>query len=479
MSKEGQLVKNTGILALGTLSSKFFTFLLLPLYTSVLSTSDLGKVDVIQSMISIAIPVVTLQLSIAVFRQIIEKESLDEKKYIISSAIIIVFLNTIIFSIIVLTLNYFFHIQYGYLFILSFFTSVISHLLLNVTRGFGHNIVYSLTNFLIIFSSLIFNLILILGFHMKGQSILISIFLSNALGAFFIIIKENLWKYLSFSYFKMGKLKEMLAFSLPYIPNALSWWVVNFSDRFVVLYFLGSDINGIYAAANKLPAIYITISSVFSAAWVESVSRNVTDVECVDFINKMSEKSFELLGTIALFVLSFISLFFNILIGKAYLSGYNHVYILLIAVFLNSMCSIYGGIFTGFKKTKIIGRTTIFGAILNIIITFGLIKVIGLYAASIATLISQLTVFMIWKSNAKKIIEIHWSRKLISQLACLFILVSIGYFLKIFFLNLIIGLILSAWFYLKEKSLITRFIKRVLIFPLTRNKLVKNYNHNH
>ena len=62
------LVKNTGIIAIGTLCSKIVSFFLLPLYTSVLTTDDFGTVDVLQTVASLALPFITLELSSAVFR---------------------------------------------------------------------------------------------------------------------------------------------------------------------------------------------------------------------------------------------------------------------------------------------------------------------------------------------------------------------------------------------------------------------------
>lgn len=48
--REKSLIKNTGILAIGTLASKVFSFFLLPLYTAVLTTEDYGTVDVLQTV---------------------------------------------------------------------------------------------------------------------------------------------------------------------------------------------------------------------------------------------------------------------------------------------------------------------------------------------------------------------------------------------------------------------------------------------
>lgn len=42
-----ELIKNTGIFAIGSLSTKVLSLLMVPLYTTVLSTADYGTVDVI------------------------------------------------------------------------------------------------------------------------------------------------------------------------------------------------------------------------------------------------------------------------------------------------------------------------------------------------------------------------------------------------------------------------------------------------
>ena len=78
MSREKKLVKNAAILAIGQLSSKVFTFLLLPIYTSLLAPDDFGTIDVLQTVISLALYFVTLQIENAVFRFVIENRTNQE-----------------------------------------------------------------------------------------------------------------------------------------------------------------------------------------------------------------------------------------------------------------------------------------------------------------------------------------------------------------------------------------------------------------
>ena len=111
--REKSLIKNTGILAIGTLASKVFSFFLLPLYTAVLTTEDYGTVDVLQTVALFAMPFVTLQLCSAVFRFIIEKKEDLEKTTVITTGIFVESVNVILFSFVVWILNFKFNLNYS------------------------------------------------------------------------------------------------------------------------------------------------------------------------------------------------------------------------------------------------------------------------------------------------------------------------------------------------------------------------------
>lgn len=106
MSREKNLIKNTGILAIGQLSSKLFTFLLLPVYTSLLLPEDYGVVDVLQTVINLVLYVATLQIESAIFRFLIDnRDNTEIKKEYISTGLFIVVSMTGITTLIVLLVN--------------------------------------------------------------------------------------------------------------------------------------------------------------------------------------------------------------------------------------------------------------------------------------------------------------------------------------------------------------------------------------
>ena len=46
MNEKKRLIKNTGIIAIGNISTKLVSFFLLPLYTTLLSASEYGVFDI-------------------------------------------------------------------------------------------------------------------------------------------------------------------------------------------------------------------------------------------------------------------------------------------------------------------------------------------------------------------------------------------------------------------------------------------------
>ena len=72
MDKKKQLAKNTIIIFFGRVCTQLISFFLLPLYTSYLKTSEYGIVDLIQTYVTLLVPIITLELEMSIFRYLID-----------------------------------------------------------------------------------------------------------------------------------------------------------------------------------------------------------------------------------------------------------------------------------------------------------------------------------------------------------------------------------------------------------------------
>ena len=70
-----KLGKNTALMVVGNFASKILTFILLPLYTYCLTTSEYGISDLITTTINLCLPFLTLTISESVLRFTLDKNS--------------------------------------------------------------------------------------------------------------------------------------------------------------------------------------------------------------------------------------------------------------------------------------------------------------------------------------------------------------------------------------------------------------------
>ena len=106
MEKSKELAKNTIIISIGKVCTQFLSFLLLPLYTSILSTSEYGTVDLLMTYQQLIVCTVFCQIEQAIFRFLIEKRNNEkDSSIIISSCFLFVVIQTIVLGLVFLVLN--------------------------------------------------------------------------------------------------------------------------------------------------------------------------------------------------------------------------------------------------------------------------------------------------------------------------------------------------------------------------------------
>ena len=93
MNRKRELVKNTLIISIGKFSTKLVQFLLLPLYTSILTTSQYGEYDLLNIISIFLIPIITLQMDEGMFRFLIEAKNDKDKRDVFSHTIIFTILS--------------------------------------------------------------------------------------------------------------------------------------------------------------------------------------------------------------------------------------------------------------------------------------------------------------------------------------------------------------------------------------------------
>ena len=129
MNRTKYLVKNVGILAASNFASKILVLLLVPLYTSVLSSEEVGLYDIVVSSVGLVFPLLTLNIVDALMRFLMDKSKSKEEVVSIAFRVVTISVAIVALFLIISTRFEVFHAFRGYeiyIFVFYLFSSYYS-----------------------------------------------------------------------------------------------------------------------------------------------------------------------------------------------------------------------------------------------------------------------------------------------------------------------------------------------------------------
>ncbi|WP_039864811.1 lipopolysaccharide biosynthesis protein [Holdemania filiformis] len=476
MSRSKELTKKTLIIAIGRISTQLIAFLLLPLYTKLLSTEEYGSVELVTTLVHLFVPIVSLMLDQGVFRILLNCKSEIDKKKAISSGFWTLTGFNILFFIIFCIGSVNIHKDYKIWLFLILIATTYNNLFLQIARGLNQTKDYALGSFISSLSIIIINVFCIVYLKMGVVGMLLATFCGNLISCLFLLIKVKFYKYISLKHLEKSCIVETLVYSVPLVPNQLSLWVMNGSDRLIVTLFLGMSVNGILAVSQKFSAAFTTVFWIFQLAWHEVGVMHYFDKDRDIFFSDMIEKIILMFSVFCIGTIIIIPLVFNWFINPMYNSAYFNIPIYLIAALFNVVIGLLGIVYVAKKNTFEIAKSTMLAAFINIIINLLLIKFLGLFAASISTFMGYLITMIYRIIDTKKYLKIKYNLKLYVSLTISITVCTLVYYLNskliscvlllIFLLSVIYfykGIILL--YFKKSKIILKKFLMTILSRP--------------
>lgn len=463
MSKGKDLVKNTAILMAAKLATHFVSFFLMPLYTAILSTEEYGESDVYSTLATILLPFFTLQIEMSLFRFFISDKDEAERKKTVTSAFCISGICLGAAAVIYLAVSAFVTVKYRFVLLLFYSSLTLLTLLLQTARAKGDNICYGTATFLSSFISILLNLLLVAWLRYGVVGILSAQIISNVITSCFILIRTRILRYFRISILDYEKSIKMLKYSTPLILNQISSWVINYSDRLIILKLLNIGMNGIYAVANKFSNILAMLFNMYMVAWTENIVRTMDSENNEQYLSKVIGLSFNAYLIVITGIINLMPFVFGWLINEAFADAYPHIPLLLFSTFFYGMAAMIGSIYVAYGKTKSVSITTAVSALINVTVHISLVRIIGLYAASVSTIVSFILLFIYRLIDVQKFCPIRIElKKVILPLAI--VLVSCAAYWSQNTVYIIIGLLLN----LLDLTYIAANNKQMLISMLNR-----------
>lgn len=449
MDKYVKLAQNTGIFAIANMGSSLVSFLLVRFYTELLTAEQYGTVDMMTTTTSMLIPFLTLAIVEGVFRFSIDS---NDKASVLSTGLYVTLFGNIIFSIIGrIVLGMTVYAQYSLWMGIIIFVTSFDNIFAQFVRGAGRVKIFALSGILKTILLICTNSVLLGYFGLKTEGYLISMIIGEIASAVYLFISCKCWKYLLLKPDKYV-FREMITYSIPLIPSSLAWWVMNASDKYMLLYYIGIEANGIYAVAHKLPTIINLFNSLFFQAWQLSAVEESKDISSRAFYTSVFNMLAMILICIASFVLLLLKGLMSVLVADSYTDAWRYSPFLVIAMVFSAFSSFFGTNYTATKKTKGAFKTTLIGAITNLLLNYLLIRIFGINGAAFATMISFFVMWIIMDIDTSRYVKIYWNKRKLATSLCLLLFQAFVITMNVpyFYLYEFISFITIMLIYFKE-----------------------------
>lgn len=395
-----QLAGDSLIYGVSGIIGKMIGIFLVPIYTRLFSPEDYGIINLINiSFFLIGILVVSaLDNSFARWFYDSKEES-DHKK---SFAVYIWFqliIATVLSLIIILSSPWISHTFFKeagkpiYIILpaLSLVANILPVALINwyrVQRKAVSTVIFTIAQTI---TSIGLTILFVIIFRWGIAGVFAALTISSSLFSIVVIIQLKGW--LSFSFFSKIRLKVMLKFALPMIPAALSYWLLNNTDSYFILYFTKSTSEvGLFGIGAMMASLLSLFTGAFQQAWGPFAFSIIDNPDA----KKVYANVFLLFGYIMGLLAALLMLFapegLMIFTTPQYydsawvagILGYNLIligfsYIAIIGISIR-------------KNTAPYGMAMLYATIITVILNFILIPRFGKEGSALATVIAQLIV---------------------------------------------------------------------------------------
>ena len=457
--KYKKLIGDIGIFALGSLGSKLILFLLLPIYTHVLKDSEYGIADLVFTMGDLILPFVSL----AIFNGLLRFGLIHHKRQNALYCTTIVF---VIGSIVAVVLTPLVGL-YSAISVWKWYlcAHVIVHFARNSTLVYlkvkDKNKAYAILSIAQALLLVSFNILFLIIFKMGIQGYLLSTILSNAILAISAFIISGIVADLKDAVFDKLLFIEMISYSVPFIFNDVSWWVIHSSDKIMIELMINRSMLGLYTAASKIPSLVNAFTAIFSQAWgLASIKEYDSTNESVFYTNVFNYYSAAVYGlTIAL--ITVIKPFMGIYVGNGFTESWKYVPLLLTSAAFAAISTFAGSMFGAIKQSKPIMTSTLIAGTANIIINYSLIPIIGVNGAVIGTVSAYFIVAAVRLIDLMRRTKVQFNIKKTGVLTIITLiqaaLVSLGFHIILVSIVAILMFLIVSW---NDLKIVCRIVKR-------------------
>jgi O-antigen/teichoic acid export membrane protein len=267
-----RLARHSAIYGIGGLVSRILATLLLPLYTSYLSTVAFGRVEIVTAATAVLAIVLQMGISSAFFRFYFDTKDAVERLTVVRTS----FWFTMTMATVGLVIGLVFANPLGHWIGLGhdpwlvragavgLWAQTNYQQLTNLFRAEERSTAFaiaSVTNVLVTVAAMV---LFVAVFHWGAVGLVVGNFTGTLVVYIALVAYRTEQLGLEFD---RSLFRSMQTFGMPLVPSALALWAITFIDREFVVWYKGQAEVGVYSAAVKIASVITFVMIAFRTAW--------------------------------------------------------------------------------------------------------------------------------------------------------------------------------------------------------------------
>jgi O-antigen/teichoic acid export membrane protein len=414
-----RLASQSLIYGLGGLISRVLSVLLLPLYTSYLTTRDYGRVETLTALTAVLVVVLRLGISSAFFRFYFDSNEIADRIRVVRTS----FWFTMASATLGLAAGWIAAEQIADALSLGHnqawlvraaFVGLWAQLnyeqLTSLFRVEERPVLFTAATIANLLVTVGATVLLVVHFHKGAMGVIVGNWIGT-LAVYIVLLGYR--RYQLGLQFDRGLLRAMNKFGLPLVPAQLAIWTLNFVDRVFIAKFHGQSEVGQYSIGVRIASATLLLLTAFRLAW-PAFAYSIEDEE-------EAKGTYGYVLTYVLFVTCWVSVglallapwLVRLLTGRPeFYEGYRVVGLL---SFSAAAWGAYTVVAIGIGRarfTQFNWVVTGIAAAINVALCFALVPPYGMIGAAIATVVSMAAMFGLMAIHAQRVYPVpyQWRR---------------------------------------------------------------------
>ena len=412
------LLGNTLVFALGGLAIKAVSLVLMPLYTTALTAGEYGTAELLNSAIEIVLPLLSAGVVEALYRFSIDDDV--PKDELFADSLVVLGGGVVCAGVACALGHVLWNMEHAGSFFVLFCSVCVFKATTQLARGLGHVrrfVAYGLINAL---AMVVSTYLLLVRAHTGIEGYLWSYTIGYLVGGLAAFLGSAEYRLLAPFRVDRALLHRMLVYSLPLVPNLLSWWLVSVSGRYVVLWGSGVVAAGLFTAASKMPALVNIVASVFQQAWQYSTAREINSPDRGAFFGVVMRGYSLATLTVAGLVIALNRPISRVMLQAEFAEGWRYVPLLMLVASFGVISIFFESFYQALKNSGVLMASTALGAVVNVVLGVALVPFMGPWGAGLAGAVAYMLVLVVRARDLRRRINLPIDRlRLTYQLALL------------------------------------------------------------